>query len=58
LLLGVIRLICVAGVGVMIIFWKKLDLNLSNTQRVIAGSLFIVYGVLRFTLSFKKEPDE
>ena len=58
LLLGVIRLVCVVGVGVLIMFWTKLDLNLSNTQKMIVGGLFVVYGILRFTLSLKNRPNE
>ena len=58
LLLGVIRLVCVVGVGLLIMFWPKLNINLSNTQKMIVGGLFVVYGVLRFTLSLKNRPNE
>ena len=44
--------------GLMIMFWDKLDLNLSGTQRLLVGGLFIAYGVLRFSRIFKKQPDE
>ena len=58
LLLGIIRLVCVAVVGVLIMFWNKIDLNLSTTQKFVVGSLFIVYGVLRFYFSYKNAPDQ
>lgn len=57
MLLGVIRLVCVAGVGLLIMFWNKIDLNLSTTQRMIIGSLFVVYGVARFILLLKNQPN-
>jgi hypothetical protein len=58
LILGVTVFICVTAMGLMIMFWTKLDLNLSYTQRLIVGGLFIAYGILRFTRIFKKRPNE
>jgi hypothetical protein len=58
LLLNVIRLIAVVTVGSLIMFYKKFDLDLSNTQKMVVGGLFVVYGVLRFTLSLKNQPNE
>jgi undecaprenyl pyrophosphate phosphatase UppP len=58
LLLNVIRLIAVVTVGLLIMFYNKFDLNLSNVQKMVVGGLFIVYGVLRFTLSLKNQPNE
>ena len=58
LLLNVIRLVAVVAVGLLIMFYNKVDLNLSNTQKMVAGGLFIVYGVLRFVLSLKNQPNE
>ena len=57
LLLGIIRLVCVVAVGLMIIFWSKLNLNLSYTNKLIVGCLFIVYGLARFAFSLKRELD-
>ncbi|SDR96540.1 hypothetical protein SAMN05216490_0287 [Mucilaginibacter mallensis] len=55
LLLGIIRLVCVVGAGfLIIIFSKKLNLNLSYTDKLIVGALFIVYGVARFVFSRKR----
>jgi len=58
LILGVTVFVCVTGMGLMIMFWTKLNLNLSSTQRLMVGGLFIAYGILRFTRIFKKQPDE
>lgn len=58
LLLNVIRLIAVVTVGLLIMFYNKFDLNLSNTQKMVVGGLFVVYGVFRFTLSLKNQPNE
>jgi len=58
LILGITTLVCVIAMGVMIMFWDKLNLNLSNTQRLVVGGLFIAYGILRFTRILRKEPNE
>jgi len=59
LLLGIIRLVCVVGAGfLIIIFSKKLNLNLSYTDKLIVGTLFVVYGVARFLFSRKREIDD
>ncbi|WP_295770541.1 hypothetical protein [uncultured Mucilaginibacter sp.] len=47
-ILGAALFIVVIILGLMIMFWDKLPLNLSQTQRYTFGGLFIVYGVLRF----------
>jgi len=53
LLLGTIRLVAVVAVGLLIMFWNKVDLGLSETRKYVVGSLFIVYGVLRYYFSYK-----
>ena len=59
MLLGIIRLVCVVGAGILlIIFSKKLNLNLTYTNKLIVGALFIVYGVARFVFSRKREFDD
>jgi hypothetical protein len=58
LILGVVTLICVFGLGAMIIFWDKIPLDLSKSQKILFGSLIIVYAVLRFSRLLKKRPDE
>jgi len=53
LLLGTIRLVAVVTIGLLIMFWDKIDLGLSDTRKYVVGSLFIVYGVLRYYFSYK-----
>jgi uncharacterized membrane protein len=53
LLLGTIRLVAVVAVGLLIMFWNKIDLGLSDTRKYVVGSLFIVYGGLRYYFSYK-----
>jgi len=58
LILGVVTFICVFTMGIMVMFWDKLNLGLSHTQRLLFGSLFLLYGILRFSRVFKKQPDD
>jgi len=53
LLLGTIRLVAVVALGLLIIFWNKIDLGLSDTRKYVVGSLFIGYGLLRYYFSYK-----
>jgi hypothetical protein len=54
-ILGAALFIGIFILGVLIMFWKALPLNLSDTQRYTFGGLFIVYGVLRFSRIMKTE---
>jgi prolipoprotein diacylglyceryltransferase len=58
LILGAVAFICIFILGFMIMFWDKLNLNLSQQQRYLFGAFFIIYAILRFTRLFKREPDE
>jgi hypothetical protein len=58
LILGIAAFIAVASFGLMIMFWDKLELNMSHTQRLMVGGLVIGYAILRFTRVFKKQPDD
>jgi cytochrome c biogenesis protein CcdA len=58
LILGATTFICVLTFGLMVIFWSRLNLPFNNWQRIGIGSLIIVYGILRFSRLFRKEPDE
>lgn len=47
--------------GVLILFYDVLPLNIGNTGRTIFGILFLLYGIYRiYTLyaSFKEQSDE
>jgi uncharacterized membrane protein HdeD (DUF308 family) len=58
LILGVVTLVCVCTMGIMVMFWDRLDLGLSQTQRIIFGALFLIYGLIRFSRLFKDNPDD
>ncbi len=58
LLLDVIRLICLVAAGALIIILRDSISILSDTQKLIVGGLFIIYGVVRFTLSLKNQTGE
>jgi hypothetical protein len=60
LILGLVTFIACATLGLMIMFWDKLilKLNMSQTERLLLGSLFLLYGILRFSRLFKKDPQD
>jgi hypothetical protein len=58
LILGVAAFICFCTLGLMIIFWDKMPLDISKTQKIIFGTIVIVYAVIRFARILRKSPDE
>ncbi|GAA4334174.1 hypothetical protein GCM10023149_41360 [Mucilaginibacter gynuensis] len=59
LILGVVTFVCVSILGVMIMFWDRLNLPLTQTQRYVFGAFFIIYAVVRFSrIILKKDDDE
>jgi threonine/homoserine/homoserine lactone efflux protein len=60
LILGLATFVACFTLGLMIIFWDRVNehLNLSKTQRILFGSLFLIYGLLRFSRLFKEEPED
>lgn len=56
LILGVTTLICVLALGLLLMF-NFLNLDLSPAERYGFGGLMIIYGILRFTRIFRKEPN-
>lgn len=54
-ILGAALFIGIFILGLLIMFWKALPLNLSDSQRYTFGGLFIVYGILRFIRIMKTE---
>ncbi len=57
LILGIITLICVVSLGLMLIFWQDIPVELTNTQRRLFGGLIILYGILRFSRLLKKDDE-
>ncbi|WP_158829649.1 hypothetical protein [Mucilaginibacter lacusdianchii] len=47
-ILGAALFISVFILGLLIMFWKKLPIALTQYQRFTFGGLFILYGILRF----------
>jgi hypothetical protein len=60
LILGLATFVACVTLGLMIMFWGKLidKLNMSQTERLALGGLFLVYGLLRFSRLFKAEPED
>ena len=60
LILGLATFAACVTLGLMIMFWDKLiqKLDMSQTERMMFGALFLIYGLLRFSRLFKQEPDE
>jgi hypothetical protein len=60
LILGFVTFIACVTLGLMIMFWDKLilKLNMSQTERLLLGGLFLLYGILRFSRLFKKDPQD
>jgi len=58
LILGVTAAICFCSLGLMVIFWSRMLPDVSKTQKILIGSVIIIYAVLRFSRLLKKDPDE
>jgi hypothetical protein len=57
-ILGGVTFVCFVTLGLMIIFWDKLPLNLPQYQRTLFGVFVIGYATLRFSRLFKKDQYE
>jgi hypothetical protein len=59
-ILGLITFIACFTLGLMILFWNRIidKLNMPAGERLILGSLLLIYSLIRFLRFFKKEPDE
>lgn len=49
LILGGVVFVLILAWGLMVIFDKRIFVNLSETQRLLFGGLIIIYAVLRFS---------
>jgi len=58
LILGVTASIAFTCLGLMVIFWDSMLPNMSKTQKILIGSVIIIYAILRFSRLLKKDPDE
>ncbi len=57
LVIGILFFSIYLVMGLAIIFWKKLPLNLPQSYRVALGVLLIVYSFFRFTRLLKSNID-
>jgi hypothetical protein len=57
LILGIVTLLCIVGLGLMLMFWQDIPVELTNTQRKLFGGLIILYGILRFSRLLKKDDE-
>lgn len=58
LILGATTFVFILALGLMIMFWDRMPLNLSKVQRILFGSLVIIYAILRFSRLFKKDASQ
>jgi len=58
LILGVAAFICFCSLGLTIIFWDRMLPDLPKSQKIIFGSVIILYAVLRFSRLLKRGQDE
>jgi hypothetical protein len=60
LILGFATCVACITLGLMIIFSERLNqsLDLTKNQRILFGSLLLIYSLLRFSRLFKEEKDE
>ena len=58
LILGAVVFIAIFAWGLMVIFDDKLFSNLPKTQKILFGSLIILYAVLRISRILKKNNDQ
>lgn len=55
LILGACALVCFIALGIMIMFWDALPIQLEHYQRILFGLFVIGYAILRFSRLFKKD---
>jgi len=55
LVIGILFFLIYLTFGLMVIFWKKLPLNLSDNLRTVLGIIIIGYSFLRFIRFFNKQ---
>ncbi len=49
LILGLVTFLCFVGLGLMIMFWNRLPLNMTAVQKYLFGSVIIIYAIIRFS---------
>ena len=57
LILGIVTFSCFVGLGLMVIFWQDMPVQLTDTQRKLFGGMIILYSILRFSRLLKKDDE-
>ena len=57
LILGIVTFTGFIALGLMVMFWPNLAVQLTDTQRKIFGVMIILYSVLRFSRLLKKDDE-
>ncbi|NUY82612.1 hypothetical protein HUK80_17035 [Flavobacterium sp. MAH-1] len=58
LVIGILFFAVYLFLGLAVIFWKKLPLNMDYKYRIAFGVLLIVYAFIRFLRLLKSEPTQ
>lgn len=54
LVISFLNFIAFCFLGGLLVFWKKLQLNLPNNLQIIVGGLIILFGFFRFITQIKR----
>lgn len=54
LVISLLNFIAFSVLGLLLLFWDKLKLNLPNNLQIIVGCLIILFGFLRFITQIKR----
>jgi len=58
LIIGLLFFLIYLGLGLAVIFWKRLPLNMERPYRIAFGVLIIVYAAFRFSRLFRSDDEE
>lgn len=54
LVISLLNFIAFSVLGLLLLFWDKLKLNLPNNLQIIVGCLILLFGFLRFITQVKR----
>ena len=57
LILGIVTFTCFVGLGLMVMFWQDMPVQLTDTQRKLFGGMIILNSILRFSRLLKKDDE-
>ena len=57
LILGIVTFTCFVGLGLMVIFWQDMPVQLTDTQRKLFGGMIILYSILGFSRLLKMDDE-